>query len=945
MLRRRLSNLSFKLAIFVLIVGVLPVLFVGMLAYNTARSVVEQQVNGYIHTMVDQQGDYLDLMLQQVETLIDNTAGDDQLWAALDDMNQSVDDLTRLEIEARLGNALSGYLNQDGVVSIDVLTLGGQHYHAGETMDFGLVDPEVIRGFWQRMLATDDKIVWLGIEESLNPQTNGQYMVIAGRLLTTIDRGTTSERIAAMVLVNFDPKAIFDHFQQVQVSESGYFMVIDANNRLVYHPDYSQLGQTVTQAFAQLFADDSGTFAAELDGNRISVTYQRLARTDWLLASVVPWATLRSGADNILSTMILALAVSMVLVVLTAYWFSQTVVSPLRRITERFQKFHNAELTTADKLAVEQEDEVGELLRWFNVFVDSLEAKKRTEQELVRAKEAAEAANRAKSEFLANMSHEIRTPMNGIIGMTNLALSTELTSEQREYLTTVQTSGQSLLDVINEILDVSKVEAGKLELSPAEFDLRSILEDTVTMLALRAHQKHLEMVVEVAADVPYRIMSDPMRIRQVLINLIGNAIKFTDSGHVRVTVATEPPAAQEDNDIILKFTVEDTGMGIPPDKHATIFEPFTQVDASASRRYGGTGLGLTISTRLIQMMGGEIWVESVLGAGTTFHFTLRCQLAATLPVASNSAESWLVGQRVLVVDSYAPSRSALARLSARFGLVITEVESAAATIALLDAPSAALAPFAFALIDADLPDVDGFELVHRLRKRPDCPEYIFLLLNADRLHVDVGRTQRAGVTGYILKPIMEERLRAAFMTLRKPAAGPGADSAAASAAGQAALAVNDRHLVVLLAEDNPVNQKLAQVILKKRGFTVITAGNGQEAVHAMEHHRFDLVLMDVQMPLMDGLDATRAIRRHERAMGRHTPIVAMTAHAMQGDRDECLAAGMDDYVSKPVQSALLFATIERVLAHSSSEEETDMQPPTPAGDEPSEDKSSERMPQ
>jgi signal transduction histidine kinase/DNA-binding response OmpR family regulator len=597
-------------------------------------------------------------------------------------------------------------------------------------------------------------------------------------------------------------------------------------------------------------------------------------------------------------------------------------------------------LTAADKLAVEQEDEVGELVRWFNVFVDSLEAKKRTEQELVRAKEAAETANRAKSEFLANMSHEIRTPMNGIIGMTNLALSTELTSEQREYLTTVQTSGQSLLDVINEILDVSKVEAGKLGLSPAEFDLRSTLEDTVTMLALRAHQKRLEMVVEVAADVPYRMVSDPIRIRQVLINLIGNAIKFTDSGHVRVTVATEPPATERNNDIILRFAVEDTGMGIPPDKHATIFEPFTQVDASATRRYGGTGLGLTISTRLIQMMGGEIWVESELGAGATFHFTLRCQLAAP-PVASGNAESWLVGQRVLVVDNYAPSRSALARLSERFGLIITEVESAAATLALLDAPAAALAPFAFALIDADLPDVDGFELVHRLRERPDCPEHLFLLLNADRLHVDVGRTQRAGVTGYILKPIMEERLRAAFMTLRKPAAGPLADSVAASAANQSALAVNDRHLVVLLAEDNPVNQKLAQVILKKRGFTVITAGNGQEAVHAMEHHRFDLVLMDVQMPLMDGLDATRAIRRHERALGRHTPIVAMTAHAMQGDRDECLAAGMDDYVSKPVQSALLFATIERVLADTSPEEVTAMQPPFGTGGETSEIKSSE----
>ena len=639
--------------------------------------------------------------------------------------------------------------------------------------------------------------------------------------------------------------------------------------------------------------------------------------------------------------MILALAVSMLLVVLTAYWFSQTVVSPLRRITERFQKFHNGELTAADKLAVEQEDEVGELVRWFNVFVESLEAKQRIEQELVRAKDAAEAANRAKSEFLANMSHEIRTPMNGIIGMTNLALSTELTSEQREYLTTVQTSGQSLLDVINEILDVSKVEAGKLELSPAEFDLRSTLEDTVTMLALRAHQKHLEMVVEVAADVPYRMVSDPMRIRQVLINLIGNAIKFTDSGHVRVTVATEPPATTGDTDIVLKFTVEDTGMGIPPDKHVTIFEPFTQVDASATRRYGGTGLGLTISTRLIEMMGGEIWVESELGTGTTFHFTLRCQSAATLPVASNNAEGWLVGQQVLVVDNYAPSRGALARLSARFGLVITEVESAAAAITLLDTPGAALAPFAFALIDADLPEVDGFELVHRLRERPDCPEYVFLLLNADRLHVDVGRTQRAGVTGYILKPIMEERLRAAFMTLRKPAAGPGADSVAASAAWQPALAVNDRHLVVLLAEDNPVNQKLAQVILKKRGFTVITAANGQEAVLAMEHHRFDLVLMDVQMPLMDGLDATRAIRRHERAMGRHTPIVAMTAHAMQGDRDECLAAGMDDYVSKPVQSALLFATIERVLADTSLAEETTMQPPLLPGDETSENKRSE----
>jgi PAS domain S-box-containing protein len=534
--------------------------------------------------------------------------------------------------------------------------------------------------------------------------------------------------------------------------------------------------------------------------------------------------------------------------------------------------------------------------------------RKQSEAALLLAKEAAESANRAKSEFLANMSHEIRTPMNGILGMTDLALRAEPSEEQCQYLDAVKTSAEALLRIINDILDFSKIEAGKLDLESLDFSLRDTMATTMRSLAIRAHDKKLELAWHVAQEVPDDLVGDSLRLRQILVNLVGNAIKFTPNGEVVVSARAE---SGPDARVTLHLTVRDTGIGIPTDKLATIFSPFEQADGSTTRRYGGTGLGLTISSRLASMMGGRVWVESTPGEGSTFHFQAPFGLS-TNPESpyANVAPVELRDVSVLVVDDNATNRRILQELLEAWRMRPTMVDGGGAALAALSRAESAGQPFQLVLLDVQMPDMDGFTVAEWIRHR--YARTTILMVTSTDQRGDLARSRELNVSAHLVKPVSPSDLLQAITRSLQLTSRPEPKAAATLPPVVPSASRCRKELHILLVEDNKINQVVAREMLKRHGYQVQVAGNGNEALAAMEQKEFDVVLMDVQMPEMDGFETTLALRAREMSTGKHVPVIALTAHAMKGDRERCMDSGMDGYVSKPIQAVELNREIDRI---------------------------------
>lgn len=1045
------NSLTKRFLLYLLLTSILPLLIMGYLSFEIAKSILQSEIRLYTEALLTRQTDYMELLQEEIEGLIANLSSLDDIKRVVDDQNTKPSSLVQtdntfmldtydsLSTQAKIGYILGGYSNLKGLVSIDIFTDSGTHYHVGDTLNINDVRLDTLSRLRSAAQSNPYAVIWSGIENNVNINSSHSRVITAAKAFTKFDPLLSRERTIGLMLVNYNVDSFYDHFSKGGLAGETVSMIVDQQHRVLFHSDKSKINGTLNEYFLQHFTENKGSFVETIDGQETFVVYNKSPKSNWTLVNFIPLSTFAAKSVLIRNTTLVALSVCLLLIGLFAWMMSRKIVLPITRITNMFKEIQAGTVDETIRLPhPTRSDEVGELIHWFNTFLDSLAEKKKAEeslhesqeqyrsvvnnlteiifqtnrqgnwtflnpawyditgfaveesigkpfypyvhpddlahnkatfdallrreadscrhivryqtrngdyralevyarptldkngniigtsgtlndvterflaeQQMQQAKEASEAANRAKSEFLANMSHEIRTPMNPIIGMTELLLDTPLTPEQHNMITTVQSAGKALLAIINDILDFSKIEAGKMTLEQIPFSLRTIMEETADLLSRRARAKGLSLMTYVDPQIQRRVLGDPVRLRQILLNLAGNAVKFTHSGEIIIRARAHTATADT---LTLLFDISDTGIGIAPEVRKRLFQPFTQADGSTTRKYGGTGLGLSISKHLVEMMQGEIGVESKEGQGSRFFFSI------TLPYATDSQPlpappASLAALRILLVNGSSGSREIIAAYLNAWGMHCTVLADSAQTLAQVAAAQTAGQRYDLVLLNTPLSTPVEKDLYRRLRALPTPPKIILLAVYKQATHQPAAAAVE-GADTVLLKPIRQSQLFDGIASTIAPplAASPIVPPSPTPLAQSPLTAASQLPAVtLLLAEDNPANQQLALLMLKKLGYQVLLAANGHQAVHAAFDHQPALILMDCQMPDMDGFEATAAIRSREKSTGRHIPIIAMTANAMQGDRERCLDAGMDDYISKPVSPKQLKQVLEHWL--------------------------------